>query len=118
MGPKAAIQPHVSSRIHKAIVEAKEPTRPEHQSRGNMSKQTSARDSSSATTRAVTGVHAPESGWWRPEDDPQPFRYIQKGSLMPSLEGKRTQWVLELPLPPSRRTNLRTLPAISNERRS
>lgn len=70
-----------------------------------MLKQASALDSGPGI-RAVTGVHAPESGWWRPEDDPHPFRYIQKGDVMPCLEGNRTQWVLELPLPPSKRTNL------------
>lgn len=61
---------------------------------------------SSPGNRAVTGVHAPTSGWWRPEDDPHPFRYIAKGELMPSLEGSPTQWVLEYLLPPSRRAAL------------
>lgn len=67
-------------------------------------KQKSALDSGPGT-RAITGVHAPESGWWRPEDDPNPFRYVQKGDLMPSLEGNRTQWVLAYSLPPSKRIN-------------
>lgn len=56
--------------------------------------------------RAVTGVHAPESGWWRPVDEPQPFRYIQKGDVMPGLEGNRTEWELDYALPPSRRANI------------
>lgn len=61
---------------------------------------------SSPGTKAVTGVHAPVSGWWRPEDDPYPFRYIQKGDLMPGLDGKAATWVLEYPLSPSRLMNL------------
>lgn len=43
---------------------------------------------------AATGHHAPTSGWWRPEGDPQTFRYMQRGETMPSLEGSQTLWTL------------------------
>lgn len=55
--------------------------------------------------KARTGVHAPASGWWRPEDDPEPFRYLQQGDLMPALGGHETQWVLVYALNPSLRAN-------------
>lgn len=74
-------------------------------------KKTSAPEST-PLTRAATGVHAPISGWWRPENDPYPFRYIQKGDLMPGLHGKRSNWVLEYSLPPSKRMKLARLGAV------
>ena len=44
--------------------------------------------------RSGTGEHAPISGWWRPDEDPQPFRYVQQGDLMPSLGGSPTLWIV------------------------
>ncbi|MGX5717540.1 hypothetical protein [Arthrobacter sp. MAHUQ-56] len=67
--------------------------------------QTYTRDPENAV-KAHTGVHAPNSGWWRPADDPEPFRYIQQGDLMPALDGHETQWVMVYPLAPSQRSNL------------
>lgn len=55
------------------------------------------------TTMAATGDHAPTSGWWRPDEDPQPFRYLQQGEIMPSLDGARILWTVVLDLPPLRR---------------
>lgn len=52
---------------------------------------------------AETGDHAPISGWWRPDEDPQPFRYLQQGEIMPTLGGSRTLWTLAHELPPSQR---------------
>lgn len=49
---------------------------------------------------ASTGHHSPESGWWRPDGDPKPWRYIQKGELMPSIDGEPTHWILVLELAP------------------
>ena len=66
-----------------------------------MTNQTSGLDSKLGI-ETITGVHAPASGWWRPADDSNPFRYLQRGDLMPSLEGNRTKWVLDYALPPSR----------------
>lgn len=58
---------------------------------------------------ALTGHHAPVSGWWRPEGDPVPFRYVQRGAIMPALEGSQTQWTLVQELEPSRRVRVLTL---------
>ncbi|WP_247046343.1 hypothetical protein [Arthrobacter rhizosphaerae] len=54
----------------------------------------------SFTASAATGHHAPISGWWRPEDDPQPFRYVQRGEIMPALDGSQTRWTLVQQLEP------------------
>ena len=56
-----------------------------------------------ATVTTTTGHHAPTSGWWRPEDEVEPFRYLQQGEIMPSLEGTQTLWKLVLELDPSHR---------------
>ena len=68
---------------------------------------------SAAGVRGGTGTHAPVSGWWRPMDDPKPFRYIQQGELIPGVDGNRAVWVLEYALPPSRRAHT-AQPRISN----
>ncbi|TAP38803.1 hypothetical protein EYS21_23060 [Arthrobacter sp. S39] len=52
---------------------------------------------------AATGHHAPASGWWRPEGEPMPYRYVQEGEVLPSLQGHQVQWTLVLELPPARR---------------
>lgn len=52
---------------------------------------------------ATTGHHAPISGWWRPENDPKPFRYVQRGEIMPALAGSQTRWTLVHQLEPSDR---------------
>ncbi|MFB8369688.1 hypothetical protein ACFC25_10010 [Pseudarthrobacter sp. NPDC055928] len=57
------------------------------------------------TSLAATGDHAPTSGWWRPDEDPQPFRYVQQGEIMPPLGGSRTLWTLVHELPLSRRVH-------------
>ena len=54
-------------------------------------------------SKAFTGEYAPVSGWWRPDADPVPFRYVPKGGIMPALEGNRTLWVLARELEPSAR---------------
>lgn len=46
------------------------------------------------TINAKTGHHAPCSGWWRPENDPLPVRYLQQGEIMPALLGSQTEWTL------------------------
>lgn len=51
----------------------------------------------------ATGEHAQSSGWWRPDEDSQPMRYVQEGEIMPSLAGARTRWTLVNELPPSQR---------------
>lgn len=58
---------------------------------------------SSVSASAATGEHSPISGWWRPDGDPAPFRYIQEGAILPALEGKPTVWCLVYSLPVSRR---------------
>ncbi len=55
---------------------------------------------------AATGHHAPTSGWWRPDDDPEPFRYIQRGEIMPSLEATQMRWTLVHELDPSQRVRI------------
>lgn len=60
---------------------------------------TNNRTASSIT--AATGHHAPTSGWWRPQDDPKPYRYIQRGQTMPALDGAQTLWTLIHELGPS-----------------
>lgn len=55
---------------------------------------------------ALTGQHAPVSGWWRPDGNPTPYKQIQQGELMPSLNGEPVQWALELAIPPSHRSGL------------
>jgi hypothetical protein len=44
----------------------------------------------------LTGHHAPVSGWWRPDGETVPFRYVQKGAVMPGLRGSSVSWKLEL----------------------
>ena len=46
------------------------------------------------TINAKTGHHAPSSGWWRPENEPAPVRYLQQGEIMPALRGSQTVWTL------------------------
>lgn len=53
-----------------------------------------------APTMAATGHHAPTSGWWCPDDERRPARYVQEGDIMPSLDGSRTHWTLVRELPP------------------
>lgn len=59
------------------------------------------------TVATTTGHHAPTSGWWRPDDDVEPFRYLQQGEIMPSLGGSQTLWILVLEIDPSRRVHHR-----------
>jgi hypothetical protein len=54
-----------------------------------------------STVTAATGHHAPASGWWRPDGDPEPFRYLQQGEIMPSLGGTQTLWKLVPELDPT-----------------
>ncbi|WP_427004931.1 hypothetical protein [Pseudarthrobacter sp. H2] len=61
-----------------------------------------------STVTAATGHHAPTSGWWRPGEDPAPFRYLQQGEIMPSLEGTQTLWLLIHELDPSLRVHSRS----------
>lgn len=61
-----------------------------------------------STVTATTGHHAPTSGWWRPDDGPEPFRYLQQGEIMPSLEGAQTLWMLVHELDPSLRVRSRS----------
>ena len=68
---------------------------------------------STSGVRGRTGTHAPVSGWWRPIDDPKPFRYIQQGELIPGVDGNQAVWVLEYALPPSRRAHA-VQPRVSN----
>ncbi|MFJ4208002.1 hypothetical protein ACIPY2_06025 [Paenarthrobacter sp. NPDC089675] len=44
----------------------------------------------------LTGHHAPVSGWWRPDGETVPFRYVKKGAVMPGLRGSIVSWKLEL----------------------
>ncbi|SDX49174.1 hypothetical protein SAMN04487912_1147 [Arthrobacter sp. cf158] len=44
----------------------------------------------------LTGHHAPVSGWWRPDGETVPFRYVRKGDLMPGVRGSGVSWKLEL----------------------
>lgn len=53
------------------------------------------------TIIAKTGHHAPSSGWWRPENDSLPIRYLQQGEIMPALRGSQTVWTLLRELAPS-----------------
>jgi hypothetical protein len=62
-----------------------------------------------ANATAATGDHAPASGWWRPDEAPQPFRYLQQGDIMPSLGGSPTLWTLVQELQPSRRVQTPSL---------
>lgn len=59
------------------------------------------------TVTTTTGHHAPTSGWWRPDDGVEPFRYLQEGEIMPSLGGSQTSWILVLELHPSGRVHHR-----------
>ena len=71
-----------------------------------------------ATWTAATGDHAPISGWWRPDEDPEPFRYVQQGDLMPSLGSSPKLWVLVHELSPSLRVRSSRHPKqglVSNE---
>lgn len=61
-----------------------------------------------STVTATTGHHAPTSGWWRPDDDMGPFRYLQQGEIMPSLEGTQTLWILVHELDPLLRVRYRS----------
>ena len=64
----------------------------------------------STTTTAATGHLAPSSGWWRPDDCPMPFRYIQRGEIMPALDGSQTIWTLFYELDPSQKVLRRRRP--------
>lgn len=55
------------------------------------------------TRHVLTGQHAPASGWWSPETEPEPFRYLQRGEIMPALDGDQTMWKLVLELEPLQR---------------
>lgn len=52
---------------------------------------------------AITGDLAPVSGWWRPDGDPAPFRYLEQGETMPPLGGKHTIGALVFDIAPSNR---------------
>ena len=54
---------------------------------------------------AATGHHAPVSGWWRRKEDPKPVRYVQRGEIMPALEGTQTIWTLVQELEPNHRVH-------------
>lgn len=43
---------------------------------------------------AMTGHHAPTSGWWRPRLRSQEPRYVHQVELMPTQQGSQTVWVL------------------------
>ncbi|WP_423184453.1 hypothetical protein [Arthrobacter sp. NyZ413] len=55
------------------------------------------------TVSALTGHHAPASGWWRPDGDPKPYRYLHQGELIPPVNGKPVHWILVLELTPAQR---------------
>lgn len=57
---------------------------------------------------ATTGHHAPISGWWRPDGDVGPFRYLQQGEILPALNGTQTLWILLYELDPSLRVRYRS----------
>lgn len=57
---------------------------------------------------ATTGHHAPTSGWWRPDGDVGPFRYLQQGEILPALDGTQTLWILLYELDPSLRVRYRS----------
>lgn len=52
---------------------------------------------------ATSGDPAPISGWWRPADDPMPFRYLEQGETVPQLGETLTHWTLVLDLASSAR---------------
>lgn len=54
---------------------------------------------------ATSGDPAPISGWWRPADDPMPFRYIEQGETVPQLGETQTLWTLVFDLAPSARAH-------------
>lgn len=58
---------------------------------------------------AITGDLAPVSGWWRPDGDPVPFRYLEQGETMPRLGGKHTIWTLVFDIAPSDRAQIAKL---------
>lgn len=46
-----------------------------------------------ADFRVPTGHHAPRSGWWRYEgNDVHPPRYVQRGEVMPAMDGSPILW--------------------------
>lgn len=51
----------------------------------------------------ATGGRAPVSGWWRPDGDPAPFRYVPEGALLPALEDHPVLWLLVYALPSGRK---------------
>ena len=55
---------------------------------------------------ATTGDLAPTSGWWRPDGDPEPFRYFEQGETMPRLGGRETLWTLVFEVAPSARARV------------
>ena len=57
---------------------------------------------------ATTGHHAPTSGWWRPDGDVEPFRYLQQGEIIPTLKGAQARWELLYELDPSLRVRYRS----------
>lgn len=57
---------------------------------------------------AKTGHHAPSSGWWRPENDSLPVRYLQQGEIMPTVHGSQTVWTLVRNVSPSVRASSRS----------
>lgn len=58
---------------------------------------------------AASGDPAPISGWFRPADDPLPFRYIGQGETVPQLGETQTHWTLVFDLAPSARAHLAKL---------
>lgn len=56
---------------------------------------------------AATGIPVPVSGWWRPDEDPAPFRYLKQGQITPRLGGKKTVWTLVFALPPADRAKVK-----------
>lgn len=61
---------------------------------------------------ATTGDLAPLSGWWRPDGDPAPFRYLEQGETMPLLHGRKTLWTLVFELAPSARAHGAKYPSL------
>lgn len=57
----------------------------------------------------TSGDPAPISGWWRPDEDPAPFRYLEQGESMPRLGGSQTRWTLVFDIAPSDRARVARL---------
>lgn len=55
-----------------------------------------------STRSAMTGHHAPTSGWWQPAFGCQEPRYVREGEIMPARDGSQILWELIEPLHPSK----------------